>query len=69
MFRCFVKNLCWNVVIDVTRWQVQQRLEAKAEKQRLQGLTPAQAAEEARGCLQDLNAFDTHVKRFQTTIQ
>jgi hypothetical protein len=44
---------------------VQQKLEAKAEKERLQGLTPAQAAEEARSCLRDINAFDAHVKRFQ----
>ncbi len=49
-----------------TVFQVQKRLEAKAEKERLQGLTPAQAAEEARGCLQDINAFDAHVKQFQT---
>jgi hypothetical protein len=53
----------------MTRLQVQLRLEAKAEKERLQGLTPAQAAEEARGCLSDLNAFDARVKRFQTTVQ
>jgi hypothetical protein len=49
--------------------QVQQRLEAKNEKERLQGLTPAQAAEEARGCLHDINAFDAHVKQFQMTVQ
>jgi hypothetical protein len=49
--------------------QVQLRLEAKAEKERLQGLTPAQAAEEASGCLKDLNAFDAHVKQFQMTVQ
>lgn len=48
---------------------MQQRLQAKAEKERLQGLTPAQAADEARGCLNDLNAFDSHVKQFQVTVQ
>ncbi len=53
----------------MTGVQVQQRLQAKAEKERLQGLTPAQAADEARGCLSDLNAFDTHVKQFQVTVQ
>ncbi len=48
---------------------MQQRLEAKKEKERLQGLTPAQAAEEARGSLQDIDAFDAHVKQFQMTVQ
>jgi hypothetical protein len=32
----------------------------------LQGLTPAQAVEEAHSCLQDINAFDAHVKKFLT---
>ncbi len=59
----------WILVFDMTGVQVQQRLQAKAEKERLQGLTPAQAADEARACLHDLNAFDAHVKHFQVTVQ
>jgi hypothetical protein len=48
---------------------VQQRLQAKVEKERLQGMTPAQAIEEAHSCVQDLNAFEDHVKKYQMIVQ